>query len=47
VRYPIENGMVYNWDDMEALWRHAYYNELRIDPKDHAFMLSESHIVGT
>ena len=32
LRYPIEHGIVTNWDDMEKIWHHCYYNELRVDP---------------
>ena len=24
LRYPIENGIINNWDDMETIWNHAY-----------------------
>merc|ERR1719230_1804265 len=27
--YPIEHGIVTNWDDMEKIWHHAFYNQLR------------------
>ena len=30
LRYPIEHGIVTNWDDMERIWRHTFYNELRV-----------------
>jgi actin-related protein len=29
LRYPIEHGVVTNWDDMEKIWHHTFYNELR------------------
>ncbi len=42
MRYPIENGIVTNWDDMELLWRHTFYNEMRIEPEKFAIMLTEA-----
>ncbi|XP_062579850.1 uncharacterized protein LOC134241839 [Saccostrea cucullata] len=29
LRYPIERGIVKNWDDMELIWQHVFENELR------------------
>merc|ERR1739844_134022 len=34
LKYPIEHGIVTNWDDMEKIWHHTFYNELR-DAPDH------------
>lgn len=42
LKHPIENGIVTNWEDMEALWRHTFINELRVDPKDYPVILTES-----
>ncbi len=42
LEYPIEHGMINNWDDMEKIWHHCYYNELRAAPEDHAIMLTEA-----
>eukprot|EP00931_Biecheleriopsis_adriatica_P072912 TRINITY_DN47294_c0_g1_i1.p1 TRINITY_DN47294_c0_g1~~TRINITY_DN47294_c0_g1_i1.p1 ORF type:complete len:1282 (-),score=241.75 TRINITY_DN47294_c0_g1_i1:79-3633(-) len=39
LRYPIEHGIVTNWDDMETLWHHTFYNELRVAPEEHPVML--------
>ncbi|KAF7337051.1 hypothetical protein MVEN_02142300 [Mycena venus] len=29
LKYPIEHGIVTNWDDMEKIWHHTFFNELR------------------
>ena len=42
IRYPIEHGIVTNWDDMEKIWHHTFYNELRVDPDQHPVMLTEA-----
>mmetsp|Transcript_35297 Transcript_35297/g.140254 ORF Transcript_35297/g.140254 Transcript_35297/m.140254 type:complete len:374 (-) Transcript_35297:1088-2209(-) len=42
IKYPLEHGIVTNWDDMEKIWHHAYYNELRVDPSEHPTLLTEA-----
>lgn len=42
LKYPIENGIVKNWDDMEKIWHHTFYNELRIAPDEHPILLTEA-----
>jgi len=42
LKYPIEHGIVTNWDDMEKIWHHTFYNELRIAPEEHSILLTEA-----
>ena len=40
--YPIEHGIVTNWDAMEKLWHHTFYNELRVTPGEHPVLMTEA-----
>ncbi|KAF3627557.1 Actin-3 [Capsicum annuum] len=45
LKYPTEKGIVsdlHNWDDMEEMWRHIFYNELRCSPWEHPILLTEA-----
>jgi actin beta/gamma 1 len=42
LKYPVEHGIVNNWDDMEKVWHHTFYNELRIAPDEHSILLTEA-----
>lgn len=39
--HPLEGGLVKDWDGMEKIWHHIFYNELRVDPKDQPLLISE------
>lgn len=41
LKYPIQHGVVSNWDDMEKLWQYTFNNELRVAPEDHPVLLTE------
>jgi len=39
--YPLENGIIRNWEDMYHLWNYTFYEKLKIDPKEHKVLLTE------
>ncbi|XP_073709140.1 uncharacterized protein [Garra rufa] len=41
LKYPIRNGIVSNWDEMEMIWRHAF-QQLCVSPEDHPVLLTEA-----
>lgn len=42
VNYPMENGIVRNWDDMKHVWDYTFgENRLNIDPKNSKLLLTE------
>jgi len=44
LKYPVEHGIITNWDDMEKVWHHCFYNELRIAPEESLTLLTEAPI---
>lgn len=45
LEYPIEHGVVRDWDGMEKVWQHTFLNEIRIDPSAHPVILAE-HVLS-
>lgn len=41
LKYPIEHGIVTNWDDMELILHHTF-NELNVNPEQHPVLLTEA-----
>lgn len=39
--YPIEHGVITNWDDMEKIWRHDFEDELKVDQTKHTVLFTE------
>ena len=42
LKYPIESGIITEWDMMEKVWDYCFSNELRVDPTEHKVMLTEA-----
>ena len=42
LKYPIDHGIVTNWDDMERVWHHTFFNELRTAADEHPVLLTEA-----
>lgn len=42
VYYPIEHGIIMDWDNMKKIWYHTFYNELRDTPSEHPVLLTEA-----
>ena len=47
LKYPIEHGIVTNWDDMEKIWHHILYNVLCVAPEEHPVLLTEERVPST
>ncbi|MFQ5819708.1 MAG: actin, cytoplasmic 2 [Candidatus Heimdallarchaeota archaeon] len=39
--YPIEHGIVTDFDGMEKIWHYTFYNVLRVNPSEHPVLLTE------
>ena len=44
--YPIEHGIVTNWEDMEKIWHHCFFNKffnkLHINPEEQPCLVTEA-----
>lgn len=43
---PVDGGVVIDWDDIEKIYHHAFYDELRIAPEEHPVLLTQSTLKG-
>lgn len=40
--YPVDHGIVRDWEAMERLWYHTFENELRVNVEEHPVLLTEA-----
>ncbi|XVF13881.1 hypothetical protein REPUB_Repub09cG0007300 [Reevesia pubescens] len=45
ISYPVNNGIVQNWDDMCLVWDHAFFNELKINPTECKILLTDPPLI--
>eukprot|EP01100_Stratorugosa_tubuloviscum_P010752 TRINITY_DN4656_c0_g1_i2.p1 TRINITY_DN4656_c0_g1~~TRINITY_DN4656_c0_g1_i2.p1 ORF type:complete len:374 (-),score=163.43 TRINITY_DN4656_c0_g1_i2:186-1307(-) len=46
LNYPIEHGIVNNWDDLEKIWNYTFENKLKVEVKDYSVLLTENSLNG-
>uniref|UniRef100_A0A8W8IWT3 Actin n=1 Tax=Magallana gigas TaxID=29159 RepID=A0A8W8IWT3_MAGGI len=42
MKYPVEHGIITDWDDMEKIWHYTFYEKLRVAPEEHPILLTEA-----
>jgi actin-related protein len=42
LEYPLEHGIVTNWEHMQRIWKHTYDNELGVEPEDYPVLMTEA-----
>ena len=40
LKYPIDSGFVSNWDDLEKILYHSFFNMLKVDPAKHPVVIT-------
>jgi actin-related protein 2 len=42
ITYPIDNGIIRNWEDMQYVWDYTFNEKLKINPTECKIMLTEA-----
>ena len=42
IKYPLSEGIVKNWEDMEVLWDYTFNEQLHITPNECKILLTEA-----
>ena len=41
LEYPIKEGSIENWDEMEKIWQYIFCDELKVDPSEYNIVLTQ------
>jgi actin, other eukaryote len=41
IHRPIDKGIIQNFNIMELIWQHTFFDELRVDPEEHPVIMNE------
>ena len=41
LKYPIKQGIIKDWEEMEKIWNHTFFQELKISPNEVLVLLTE------
>lgn len=41
ISYPLENGIIENFEQMELVWEYTFFDQLKVNPNRHAVLLTE------
>lgn len=42
ISYPMEHGIIVDWDDMQCMWEYILHNELKADTSSHPILITEA-----
>jgi actin len=42
LKYPMEHGVVFDWDNMEKIWRYIFDDKLKVEPYEYNILLTEA-----
>jgi len=42
ITYPLDNGVIRNWEDMQYVWDYTFNEKLQVNPKECKIMLTEA-----
>ncbi|XP_075056672.1 actin-related protein T3 [Mixophyes fleayi] len=41
IKYPVEHGVITSWEDMELVWKHIYFHNLKMNPSERPALITE------
>jgi len=42
ISYPLENGIIRNWEEIQYVWDYTFFDKLKVNPKECKIMLTEA-----